>query len=110
MHVDRIFVDWWYARISPKHKWVLAEAGVVIVDAGGVPVPGATVYGHWEEATTDSDSGVTNSYGIVYLYSDTIRNPPDGTTFTFVVDNVDFSGWTYNPDKNVETQSSVTYP
>jgi hypothetical protein len=111
MHVDAIFVDWWYGmRPNPKNKAVLAEARVRIVDAEGVPVSGATVYGHWETAATNSDSGVTDDMGVAFLRSDTVRNPPVGTTFTFVVDNVVLSGWSYNPDLNVETQDSVSYP
>ncbi len=114
-----MFVDWWYQRLSPKNKWVFAEARMVIVDAGGVPVPGATVYGRWEGATTDSDSGVTDDAGWVRLRSDTVRNPPDGITFTFVVEDVDLNGWNYDQSANGDfngdgdsgdTSNSITYP
>ena len=94
MHVDRIFMDWWPARINRNHVSVYAEALVFIVDDNEVPVPGATVSGHWDDATTDSDSGVTNAYGYATLRSDTVRNPEDGITFTFLVDSVDKEGWT----------------
>lgn len=110
MHVDRIFMDWWYSQISRKHVSVHAEAVVFVVDDKGIPVPGATVSGSWEGATTDSGSGVTNAYGYATLRSDTVRNPEDGITFTFVVDNVDKEGWTYNLDANVETEATITYP
>jgi len=103
-------VDQTSRKEYPQKRAVLAEAIVFIVDAEGVPVSGATVYGHWEDATTDSDSGVTDDIGGVFLRSDTVRNPPVGTTFTFVVDNVILSGWSYNPDFNLETRDSVSYP
>ena len=110
MHINRIEMSWWYRTLTRTNKFVFAEAIVFIVDAEGVPVPGATVSGHWEDATTDSDSGVTDDNGIVFLRSDTIRNPPDGTTFTFEVDGVVLSGWDYIPSENVETWDSITYP
>jgi subtilisin len=119
MHIDRILLDWRYGRITRKNTVVFAEALVVIVDAGGVPVPGATVSGHWEDATTDSDSGVTDDMGIARLRSDSIRNPPIGTTFTFEVDTVVKEGWDYvwsaNGDFNDDgvfddTSNSITYP
>ena len=48
--------------------------------------------------------------GIARLRSDMIRNPEDGTTFTFWVENVVFGEWDYNPDMNEEISDSITYP
>jgi len=96
------------SRTVGRNKFVWALAKVTIVDAKGVPVGGATVYGHWEVATTDSDSGITDASGQVLLTSNSVKNPPSGTTFVFVVDNVVLSGWTYNPAANVETSDSIT--
>jgi hypothetical protein len=108
MHVGRLLLDWQDGKgTSRKNTVVFAEAMVFIVDARGVPVPGATVSGSWEGATTD---GVTDDTGIVKLSSDKIRNPTDGTTFTFVVNDVVLSGWTYKPELNMETGGSITYP
>ena len=73
--------------------WGIAE--VTVVDTSGQGVAGATVYGHWERATSDSDTGITDSVGIVILSSDSVKTPSSGTVFTFVVDNVVLSGWTY---------------
>jgi serine protease len=87
-----------------------ARATVTIVDAAGHPVAGATVSGHWSGATSDSDAGLTNSGGQVTLESNKLKKPPSGTTFTFTVDNVVLSGWTYNPSANVETSDSITVP
>jgi hypothetical protein len=69
-------------------------AQVTIVDAGGAVVEGASVEGHWSDATADVDSGITDASGQVTLVSDEVKNAPDGTTFTFTVDNVVLSGWT----------------
>jgi len=108
MHVGRLLLDWQDGKgTSRKNTVVFAEAMVFIVDARGVPVPGATVSGSWEGATTD---GVTDDTGIARLSSDKIRNPTDGTTFTFVVNDVVLSGWTYKPELNMETGGSITYP
>jgi len=68
----------------------------------------STVYGHWEIATTDSDSGITDASGQVSLQSDKVRRAAPGTTFKFVVDRVELSGWTYDPSANVETSDSIT--
>jgi subtilisin len=109
MHVESIFMDWTYGMgTNQKHKVVLAEARVLIADASGVPVSGATVYGQWQGATTDSDTGVTNSMGIATIRSDTVRNPEDEISFTFAVENVDKEGWNY--DSSGETEGNITYP
>jgi len=87
-----------------------ARATVAIVDAAGHAVAGATVSGHWSGATSDSDAGLTNSGGQVTLESNKLKKPPSRTTFTFTVDNVALSGWTYDASANVETSDSITVP
>jgi len=85
-----------------------AIATVTIVDENSAPVDGATVYGHWSGATSDSDSGVTDGVGQVSLVSDKVKNPSSGIVFTFTVDNVSKDGWTY--DSPTEKPSgSITY-
>ncbi|MHC4693152.1 MAG: S8 family serine peptidase, partial [Planctomycetota bacterium] len=79
-----------------------------VVDAGGVPVEGATVSGHWSGLTSDSDSGITLADGTVSLSSNKLKNPSG--TFTFTVDNITKSGWTYDSGANVETSDSITVP
>ena len=66
--------------------------------------------GHWEDATTDSDSGITDFNGQVSLESDKVKKAPSGTKFTFVVDDIVKEGWTYDPSANVETSDSITVP
>jgi len=90
-----------------------AMAEVTIFDAGNNPVANAMLYGHWENATSDSDSGESDANGVVErwsLQSDSIKKAPSGTTFTFVVDNIVKEGWTYDPEANVETSDSISVP
>ena len=94
---------------GPKNTFVWAVATVTIVNNSDIPVDGAMVSGHWSAATSDSDSGVTDGNGLVSLESDSVKNPQTGeTTFTFTVDNVALSGWTYDADANIETSDSIT--
>ena len=109
MHVADISMNLPSAQRGPN-RWSYAIATVTIVDAGGKPVEGATVSGHWSGATGDSDSGVTDADGKVSLQSDKVRNAASGTTFTFTVDDVALSGWTYNSTLNVETSDSIIVP
>jgi len=104
MHVSAI--DMSLKEAGPN---VNAIAVVTIVDASGAPVSGATVYGHWSGATSDSDSGITDDNGQVTFKSDRVKNPSPGTAFTFTVDNVAKEGWTYDESANVETSDSIVY-
>jgi len=86
---------------------VNAIATVTIVDVDNMPVSGVTVSGYWTGATSDTDSGVTDSSGQAKLKSNRVRKPPSGTTFTFTVDNVEKAGWTYVP--SAVTSGSIIY-
>ena len=105
MHVASIDM-----ALGSQGPFTYAEATVTVVDSENAPVPTATVYGHWENATSDSDSGPTDGNGQVTLQSDKIKNPPSGTTYTFVVDDIVKEGWTYDPNANVENSDSITVP
>lgn len=85
-----------------------ATATVTIVDANGVRVSGVTVSGHWSGATSDTDTATTRKAGTVTVTSNRLKQAPSGTTFTFTVDNVSASGWTYDPSANVITSNSIT--
>ncbi len=106
MHVDSIDME----LIHIGALFYRATATVTIVDATDNPVEGATVSGHWEDATNDPDSGVTDSDGQTPPLQSTYRWSSSGTTFTFVVDDVTKEGWTYDPDANKETRDSVIVP
>jgi hypothetical protein len=103
MHVDSIEMST-NSRNAGRNAFVWATATVTIVDASG-PVEGATVYGHWEGATADSDYGATDANGMVLLNSDSAKNPATITVFTFVVDNVVHSGLIY--DSSVSVSGSI---
>lgn len=94
-------------RKAGRNTFTRALATVTIVDASNNPVAGATVYGFWSDATSDIDSGVTDSSGKVTLRSDAVKNAPSGTTFTFIVDDVVKSGWYWI---YVEASNSITVP
>ena len=90
--------------------WVTyARARVEVVDADGTPVAGAVVTGHWENATSDSDAGITAVDGMTLLDSDKLRRPPSGTQFTFAVDTVARDGWLYHEASSV-TSGDVSVP
>jgi PKD repeat protein len=105
MHVSDITMSLKTAGVN-----VNAIATVIIVDASNASVSGATVSGHWSGATSDTDSGVTDSSGKVALQSNVVKKPNPGTTFTFTVDNVVKTGLTYNSGSNVETSDFIKTP
>jgi len=76
--------------------WALATVTVVAADSSG-PVGDAMVYGHWEQAATGTDSGLTDDSGMVIFKSESVKNPQTTPTFVFVVDDVVKDGWVYDP-------------
>jgi len=107
MHVEIIGVSL-ETQYRGKNIFVNAVALVTIVDDSNSSVEGATVSGTWSGATSDSDSGVTDASGQVSLQSDKVKNPPDGTTFTFTVDDVIKDG--YTPLIDVGASGSIIFP
>jgi len=97
-------------RKAGRNTFTKAIATVTIADADGNLVEGATVYASWSGATSDTDSGVTDTTGSVMLESDEVKNAKSGTTFTFKVNNVTKSGWTYDSTANIATDSIVVVP
>jgi subtilisin family serine protease len=74
------------SRTAGKNEfsWATVTVSVTLNDN---PIDGATVYGHWEGATSDTEIGTTDNIGIVVFTSDSVKNQPTAT-FTFVIDNV----------------------
>ena len=108
MHVNSIDMST-DSKTRGRNTFVWAVAAVTIVNNSGIPVDGATVSGHWSNATSDSDSGVTDASGLVSLKSDSVKNPQLGTKFTFTVDDVAKDDtWSYNPSANVIPDNSTT--
>lgn len=105
IHVESIEMA---MRTLGRRFWSLtrAEAVVTILDAGGNPVEGATVYGHWSGITSGKVYGLTDVNGRVTLKSRFLFNASG--TFTFTVDDVAKEGLTYDPSANKETSDSIT--
>ena len=103
MHIHSISMSTQSAGINTN-----AIATVTIVAANNNPVEGATVSGHWTNLTSDTDVGITDASGIVILKSDRVKRASG--TFTFIVDNVTHSVFTYNASANVEDQGSIIVP
>ena len=94
--------------IKKRGANVNANANVIVKDNSGTPVEGAIVYGSWSGLTSNSDSGVTDSNGIVLLESNRMKKPSG--IFTFTVNNITKDGWSYDSVSNVETSNSITIP
>jgi len=107
MHVHSINMSLG-TRTAGKNIFTYGIAQVTIQDAVGAAVEGASVEGHWSDATGDADTGITDAAGQVTLKSGEVKNAPAGTTFTVTVDDVVLVGWTYDPGANVETSNSTT--
>jgi len=95
-------------KTAGRNIFTSGIATVIVADANGVPVEGVTVYGHWSGLTSDSDSGITDASGEVTLTSDSVKS--GSGIFTFTIDNLEKSGWEYNPSSNEETSDSITAP
>jgi subtilisin family serine protease len=83
-----------------------AIAVVTIFDTDDSPVDGATVYGTWSGAYSGSTSGTTGTDGTVRFESGKVRQA--NVTFTFTVDDVVKSGYTYDSTLNVVTSGTIT--
>ncbi len=100
MHVDSIVMS----VINAGQGRKAAQAVVTIVDGSGTPVSGATLVGTFTGDTNGSDNAVTNGSGQATLVSPSVKK---GANWTFCVDNVTLSGWTYDSAANVETCDST---
>ena len=83
-------------------KWAIAT---VTVQESGAPVANATVAGHWEGATIDTDSGITDLNGTVSLMSNQVK-ATSTIKFIFVVDSVTIGGAIHEPTG--EQSDSIT--
>jgi len=109
MHVDSIDMLPFIIAEAGRNTFYTAITTVTIVDEYDNLVGGATVSGTWSGATSDSDSGITDDIGQVSLKSNKVKNPLSETIFTFTVDNVEKTGWTYDWESSV-TSGSITVP
>ncbi len=89
---------------------VNAIAKVRVVDVGGSPVGGATVFGQWSGLTSDSDAGVTDGDGSVSFNSDKVRNASSGEVFTFTTESITKDGGSYDPSTPLRNIPSESQP
>ena len=82
------------------------EAQVTIVDQNGIPVSRAKVQGRWSGLVSGTASRNTNGSGIATFTSSWTSKRG---TFTFTVENVTATGYTYDPSANVETRDSISW-
>jgi serine protease len=78
-------------RTEGRYTYVSAKALVTIKDRNINPIEGATVSGSWSGATTDLDSDTTDEYGAVVLKSDEVKYKNKKLTFTFTVNEVNYT-------------------
>jgi subtilisin len=83
-----------------------ATATVAVTDLNGAKVSSVSVKGHWAGGASGSVSGLTNSIGKV-TFSTSVKNAAIGSTFTFVVDSLSKTGYTYNAARNLESSDSA---
>lgn len=102
MHVQSITM-----AVTPGFNRLTGRATVLIADASGKPVSGATVRGSWSGSVSSAGQGVTGTNGTVVITSPTLRRGRGN--FTFQVTGVAHSGSTYNPAQNVVTSASIVY-
>jgi len=103
LHVERIDA----VLIKKGGSRAQGRCDVFVYDAFGIPVPGASVAGHWTGLATDSFAVTTGSDGKAIDYSNS-TSAPSGSSFTCVVDSVFKSGWVRGSDKQIS--STVTVP
>jgi len=102
--IDTVTMDYTAKKVR-NYMLVTAKATVTIVDASGDPVQGATVSGEWTGATTDSDTGLTDSYGKVTLSSNEAK-VTSTATFTFTVNGVSYGTILWD---GVSKSGTITY-
>ena len=80
-----------------KNRWN-ATVIIIVVDAYGNPVSGATVAGIWSNGVNGSGSCVTDSKGQGSITKTNIKNNINDVTFT--VTHVEYPSHTYDPYSN----------
>ena len=95
-------------QVSTSSFWFFrrATARVWITDASGNPIQGATVSGSWSGSVSGSANITTGADGSGSVSSSYIYS--SSPTFTFTVNSVSKTDWTYDPSQNVVNPPSVT--
>ena len=105
LHVGSITVT----SVRSGTRSYYANAVVMVYDGSGNAVSGVTVKGHWSGAFSKSVTGTTSSTGKATFKSSTVsKSTGKSLTFTFTIDSLTRSGYTYNSSANTESSDSVT--
>ncbi len=80
---------------------------ILIVDASGAPVSGATVIGRWDGLYPTGDVSAVTSGGTASFTIGPVQ-AARGATFIFNVTDVGKGDWIYDPVANTETSDSIT--
>jgi len=102
LHVQSIVIGSANAGQGKKR----ATAQVTILDNNSVPVSGATVNATFSGTFNETVSGVTGANGVVTLQ--TVGSAKGTLTVNICINNVTYSGLTYNAAQNVVTCTSGT--
>jgi serralysin len=102
MHIGSITMSLVQSRSDSS-----ARATVRIVNASGLPLPGATVTGSWTGLAKSTSTATTDVNGNAVLTS---RSSRKKGTFTITITSVTRSGSIYNASANLETTKSITVP
>lgn len=105
LHVEHVEV----VLLQKGAKRIQGRCDITVFDAFRLPVAGATIEGHWEDAANDNFTTTTDANGIATDYSNS-TNVASGLTFRCVVDQVSKSGWAYDADANTEISGSAMVP
>jgi hypothetical protein len=105
MHVGDISLSAEVKIRGKKNKFCKVTATIPILDNSDTGVKGASVFGRWSGAFSESISDVTNYIGEVTFTTSWVKGCG---TFTFTVDDVVKTGWVYDPSLDVETSDSIT--
>ena len=82
-----------------------AAASVRVVDEAGQPVAGAYVMGTWSGLTNRTTSASTDAGGKARFASGTTSAMTG--SFTFTINRITRTGFTYAPQTNTETSDSI---
>ncbi|MGQ0795412.1 MAG: S8 family serine peptidase [Nitrosopumilaceae archaeon] len=88
-----------------KNKFCTASSSVLVLDGTNQPASGVSVTGQWSGAYSAVLSASTSGNGKATFTSSPIKGCG---TFTFTVNNVIKSGFSYVSSSNVETSDSIT--
>ncbi len=106
INVDRINM-----AVKTVSRNTYAIATVIIEGVTGAVVSGATVTGQWtiKGVAADTDTAITDASGKVVVQSNSVRNAPSGTTYTFTITNVVKTGCQFDASLGPIT-ATITKP